>query len=156
MVLGKFPPGKFPPGKFPPIQLPLDNSPRKIPNHKIRSGLCPPILSIVFLHYFFTWYFVHKWAENVHVHLPRMNNFDMSRTAQCSHFRKNSNNQRKLNVLRQISIMKPTICKYRVLLDCKSTSYELQANTPAVECVPFWANGQASYHVNSFWTCELA
>ena len=35
---------------------------------------------------------------NVHVHPPRMKNFDMSRTAQCSHLRKNSNNQRKLTM----------------------------------------------------------
>ena len=41
--------------------------------------------------------------------------------------------------------MKPIICKYRVLLDCESTSYKLRANTPAVESVPFWANGPASH-----------
>ena len=40
-------------------------------------------------------------------------------------------------------------CKYRVLLDCELTSYELRANTPAVESVPFWANGPASYQVDS-------
>ena len=54
-------------------------------------------------------------------------------------------------IIFKISIMKPIICKYRVLLDCESTSYELRANKPAVESVPFWANGPASYQVNSLW-----
>ena len=44
--------------------------------------------------------------------------------------------------------MKPIICEYRVLLDCESTNYVLRANTAAVESVPFWANGPASYQVN--------
>ena len=41
--------------------------------------------------------------------------------------------------------MKPITCKYRVLLDCESTSYKLRANTPTIESVPFWANGPASH-----------
>ena len=48
--------------------------------------------------------------------------------------------------------MKPIISKYIVLLDYESTSYELRANTPAVESAPFWANGPASYQVNSLWS----
>ena len=35
---------------------------------------------------------------DVHVNLRTMKNFDMSRIAQCSHLRKNSNNQRKLTI----------------------------------------------------------
>ena len=81
--LGKFPPirlppGKFPSGKFPPRKFPLGISPPPP----------PPISLIAFLHHFLTKYFVHNWAENVHVHPPRMKNFDMFRTAQCSHLRK--------------------------------------------------------------------
>ena len=41
--------------------------------------------------------------------------------------------------------MESIICKYRVLLDRESTSYEPEANTPAVEIVPFWANEPATY-----------
>ena len=41
------------------------------------------------------------------------------------------------DIWRQIFIMKPIVCKYRKLLDCESTSYELRANTPAVESVTF-------------------
>ena len=40
-------------------------------------------------------------------------------------------------IIFKISIMKPIICKHRVLLDCESTTYELQVNTPAVKSVPF-------------------
>ena len=33
-----------------------------------------------------------------------------------------------------ISIMKAIICKYRVLLECESTSYELRAKECIVKC----------------------
>ena len=81
-------PGKIPTWKIPPI---------KFPSGKFSTGKL-----IVFLHYFFTQHFVHKWGKggggNVHANSPNTKNFDMPGTAQCSQWRRNSNNQHKLTV----------------------------------------------------------
>ena len=76
-----------------PSNSPLENLPPEN-SHKIPTwNIPPPPISLTdFLHFFFTEYFVHKWGGDVHVNPAKMKNVDMSRTAQCSHFRKNSNN----------------------------------------------------------------
>ena len=94
-VLGKFPPGKFSPGKFPTIKLPPGKiSPTKIPTQKMEYSHPFHCLSSLFLHLILC----PQMGKNVHVHPPRMKNFYMSRKAQCSCFRKNSNNQHKLTM----------------------------------------------------------
>ena len=94
MVLGKFPPGKTPTRKIPTHQTP----PGKFSPEKFPPGIFPPFSLIVFLHYFFTWYFVHKWGENVHVYPPRMKIFICPERLSVPTWEKNSNNQRKLTM----------------------------------------------------------
>ena len=48
-----------------------------------------------------------------------------------------------------ISIMKPIVCKYRVILNCESISYEVRANQPTVASVPMRAIEPAGYQINS-------
>ena len=74
----------------------------------------------------------------------------------CSMFplEKNSNNQRKLTISSdRFPSWKLTFVNIEC---CKSASQQLmRVNMPAVASVPFWSNGQASYQVNSLWSCEL-
>ena len=54
-----------------------------------------------------------------------------------------------------ISIMKPIVCKYRVLLNYESVSYEVRANQPTVASVPLRPSEPADYQINSLWGYEL-
>ena len=92
-------PGKTPTRKIPTHQTtPWKISPRKILTQKIPTLNIPThfinCLSSLFLHLILR----PQMGRECTWHLPRIKNFDMSRTAQCSHLRKNSNNQRKLTM----------------------------------------------------------
>ena len=79
----------------------LSNGSRKIPPGKIPTHQTPP-WKILPGKSFLTISSINTSSiagwKNVHVHSPRMKNYDMSRTAQCSYLTKNSNNQRKLTM----------------------------------------------------------
>ena len=75
----KISPEKIPTHQTPPWKIPTQKIPTwNIPTHFINC------FSSLFFHLIL-----------VHLHPPRMKNFYMSRTAQYSYLRKNSNNQRK-------------------------------------------------------------
>ena len=79
--------GKIPPGQIPTHQTP----PSKIPPENFYLKYSHPFHQLPF----FTFSSLNTSSINggdVYVNPPKMNIFDMSRTAQCSHLRKTSNN----------------------------------------------------------------
>ena len=132
--LGKFPTRKFPPGIFSPISLIVFFI---LSSHNGIKGRG-------------------RVGESVHILLPILPRW---KNLICPG-RLKVHTWEKIVIIsyaqRQISIMKHTICKYRLLLEYEITSYELRANQPTVTCVPLRANELAGYQVDSsLWHCKL-